>query len=187
MQVRKLLVIGATLVSFVAAGTAVAQDKAAKQAEVKAKATQTLEDFYKADPKLKEAVAKAPGYAVFTTYGLSFLVGGAGGKGLVHDNKTKNDTYMDLAQASAGLQVGESDTRYLFVFKDAQHMAQFIDKGWDASAGAAAGAGTGEKSATAGAGVASFTGGSVYMLTKAGLQAGAAVAGTKAWKDKELN
>ena len=187
MQVRKLFVIGATFVSFLAAGATFAQDKATKQAEVKAKATQTLDDFYKADPKLKDAVAKAPGYAVFTTYGLSFLVGGAGGKGLVHDNKSSMDTFMDLAQASAGVQVGVSDTRYLFVFKDAQQMAQFIDTGWDASAGAAAGAGTGAKSATVGAGVGNFTGGSLYMLTKAGLQAGAAVAGTKAWKDKELN
>jgi lipid-binding SYLF domain-containing protein len=187
MQVRKLFVIGATLVSFVAAGVAFAQDKPARQAEVKAKAAQTLDDFYKADPKLKEAVAKAPGYAVFTTYGLSFLVGGAGGKGLVHDNKTSKDTFMDLAQASAGVQVGVSDTRYLFVFEDAQHMARFVDRGWDASAGAAAGAGTGAKSATVGAGVGDFTGGKMYMLTKVGLQAGAAVAGTKAWKDKQLN
>lgn len=186
MQVRKLLVIGVTLASFVA-GSAIAQDKAAKQAEVRAKAAQTLADFYKADPKLKNAVAKASGYAVFTTYGLSFLVGGAGGKGIAHDNKTKKDTYMDLAQASAGLQVGASDTRYLFVFKDAKSLAEFIDKGWDASASASAGAGTGKDSATAGAGVGAFTGGNMYTLTKAGLQAGATVAGTKAWKDKELN
>jgi lipid-binding SYLF domain-containing protein len=128
MQVRKLLVIGATLASFVA-GSCFAQDKVAKQAEVKAKAAQALEDFYKADPKLKDAVAKASGYAVFTTYGLSFLVGGAGGKGIAHDNKTKSITYMDLAQASAGLQIGASDTRYLFVFKDAKSLAEFIDKG----------------------------------------------------------
>jgi lipid-binding SYLF domain-containing protein len=186
MQVRKLLVIGTALASFVA-GSAFAQDKAAKQAEVRAKATQALEDFYKADPKLKGAVAKAPGYAVFTTYGLSFLIGGAGGKGIAYDNKTKKTTYMDLAQASAGLQIGASDTRYLFVFTDEKSLAQFIEKGWDASAGAAAGAGTGKDAATAGAGVGAFTGGSMYTLTKAGLQAGAAVAGTKAWKDKELN
>jgi lipid-binding SYLF domain-containing protein len=187
MQVRKLLVIGATLVSFVAAGTAFAQDKAAKQAEVKAKAAATLEDFYKADPKVKGEVAKAPGYAVFTTYGLSFLVGGAGGKGLAHDNKTKKDVYMELAQASAGVQVGASDTRYLFVFKDAKSMNEFIEKGWDASAGASVGAGTGKESAGAAAGVGAFTGGKLYVLTKAGLQMGAAVAGTKAWKDKDLN
>jgi lipid-binding SYLF domain-containing protein len=187
MQVRKLLVIGATLVSFVAAGSVFAQDKAAKQAEVKSKAAVTLEDFYKAEPKLKDAVAKAPGYAVFTTYGISFLVGGAGGKGIAHDNKTKNDTFMEIGQASAGLQIGASDTRYLFVFKDAKSMADFIEKGWDASAGAAAGAGTGKESATAGAGAGAFTGGKSYVLTKAGLQVGAAVAGTKAWKDKDLN
>jgi hypothetical protein len=56
-----------------------------------------------------------------------------------------------------------------------------------AVAGAAAGAGTGKDSATAGAGVGAFTGGNMYTLTKAGLQVGAAVSGTKAWKDKDLN
>jgi lipid-binding SYLF domain-containing protein len=186
MQLRKLLVIGATLVSFLAA-SAFAQDKAAKQAEVKTKAAQALQDFYKADPKLKDAVAKAPGYAVFTTYGLSFGLGAAGGKGVAHDNKTKKDTYMDIAQASAGLQIGASDTRYLFVFKDGKSLAEFIEKGWDVSAGASAGAGAGSQVATAGAGVGAFTGGKVYTLTKTGVQVGAALAGMKATKDKELN
>jgi len=186
MQLRKLLVIGATLVSFLVPG-AFAQDKAAKQSEVKAKAAQALQDFYKADPKLKDAVAKAPGYAVFTTFGLSFGLGGAGGKGIAHDSKAKKDTYMDLAQASAGLQIGASDTRYLFVFKDSKALTDFIEKGWDASAGASAGAGTGSQAATAGAGAGAFPGGKVYTLPQTGLQVGAALAGTKAWKDKELN
>ena len=47
---------------------------------MKAKAVQALQDFYKAEPKLKTAVEAAPGYAVFTTYGLSFGLGGAGGR-----------------------------------------------------------------------------------------------------------
>jgi lipid-binding SYLF domain-containing protein len=186
MQLRTLLVVGATLASFLAP-SAFAQDKAAKQAEVKAKATQTLEEFYKADAKLKDVVSKSAGYAVFTTYGLSFGLGGAGGVGLAHDNKTKMDTYMSIAQASAGLQIGASDTRYLFTFKDAKSLASFIEKGWDASAGASAGAAAGSEAARAGAGVGAFTGGQLYTLTKKGLQAGAAVAGTKAWKDKDLN
>jgi lipid-binding SYLF domain-containing protein len=185
VQVRTILVLGATLVSFLASGAALAQDKAAKQTEVKAKAMETLEAFYKADPTIKQAVAKAPGYAVFTTYGLSFLVGGAGGKGVAHNNTTKKDTFMELAQASAGLQAGASDTRYLFVFKDPKALASFIDTGWDASAGGMMSGGTGEKSV--GSGQAAFTGGTMYMLTKTGLQAGVALAGTKVWKDKELN
>jgi lipid-binding SYLF domain-containing protein len=183
---RELLIIGASLGSLLARSTH-AQDKTAQQAEVKAKAMQALEDFYNADAKIKNAVGKAAGYAVFTTYGLSFGLGGAGGKGIAHDSKSKKDTFMNIAQASAGLQIGASDTRYLFVFKDAKSLAEFIDNGWDASAGAAAGAGTGKDDANIRAGAVAFSGGTAYVLTKAGLQAGVSLGGSKVWKDKDLN
>jgi len=98
---------------------------------------------------------------------------------------TKTNTFMEMALASAGLQIGASDTRYLFIFKDKASMQQFIDSGWDASAGAAASAGTGSKSA--GGSTGAFTGGKMYQLTKTGLQVGVAAAGTKVWKDKDLN
>ncbi len=116
---------------------------------------------------------------------MSFLIGGTGGKGIAVDNKTKKVTYMDLAGASAGLTIGAQEARYLYVFKDTASLQRFIDSGWDGGAELAAGAGAGEKSGTAQAGT--FTGGRVYMLTKAGFQAAAAVGGTKVWKDKELN
>ena len=185
MQRRKLLIIGPTLLAVGAPSWA--QDKSAKQSEVKGKAMQALQDFYKADPKLKDAVGKAPGYAVFTTYGLSFGLGGAGGKGVAHDSQSKKDTYMNIAQASAGAQIGASDTRYLFVFDSPKALADFIDKGWDASASAAAGAGAGGKDANVAAGAGAFVGGKMYALTKTGLQAGASVSGMKAWKDGDLN
>jgi lipid-binding SYLF domain-containing protein len=187
MKIRKLLTVAAVAVSFLASGGgALAADKAKEQAEVREKAQQTLNDFYSADANLKGEVEKAAGYAVFTTYGLSFIVGGAGGKGLAHNNKTKKDTFMDLALASAGVQVGASDTRYLFVFSDPKALQQFIDKGWTAGGAASAAAGAGEDR-TVGSGVGEFQGGKFYMLTKAGLQAGGAAQGTKAWKDKKLN
>jgi lipid-binding SYLF domain-containing protein len=189
MQRRQFL-LGPVLVAALLGTSAQAQgDKAAQQAEVKAKAMQALEDFYKADRKLKDAVAKAPGYAVFTTFGLSFGLGGAGGKGVARDSKAGKDVYMNIAQASAGLQLGASDTRYLFVFNDPKALAIFIDKGWDASATAAAGVGGGDAStaANAKAGAGNLTGGRMYALTKTGLQVGAAVSGLKAWKDKDLN
>ena len=57
-------------------------DRTKKQADIR-QATQTaLGKFYQAKPELRDEVAKAPGYAVFTTYGASLVVGGAGGKGI---------------------------------------------------------------------------------------------------------
>jgi lipid-binding SYLF domain-containing protein len=184
MNVRRFLTVAAVTLSFVATG-ALAEDKAKMQAEVRAKAEQSLNDFYKAQPSLKAAVQKAPGYAVFTTYGFSFLLGGAGGKGLVHDNKTKKNTYMELGAASAGLQIGAEEERYLFIFKDAKAMQHFIDSGWLAGTEGGAGAGTGTKATGGTAGL--FTGGEVYSLTKKGFQAAGNVSGIKVWKDKALN
>ena len=184
MRFNKLLTIAAVIVTFTATGAFAQSEKEKKQAEVRAKAEQTLADFYKAEPKLKAEVGKAPGYAVFTTFGLSFLIGGAGGKGLVHDAKTKRNTYMELAQATAGLQLGAQESRYLFVFKDPKSMQSFIDSGWEAGAEGGAGAGAGKGAGGTGG---QFTGGTVYSLTKTGFQAGGMVTGTKVWKDKELN
>jgi lipid-binding SYLF domain-containing protein len=183
MKLIKWLATAVTLTAF-GLSSAMAADKA-KQDEVLKAAQASLNDFYKADPKVKGEVEKAPGYAVFTTYGLSFLLGGAGGKGVVHDNATKKNTFMDMALASAGLQIGAAQTRYLFIFKDKAQMQQFIDKGWEASANIAAGAGTGKQSD--GGSTGAFTGGKFYQLTKTGLEVGAAAQGTKVWKDKDLN
>lgn len=184
MDIRKVLTVAAMALSFVATG-ALAQDKAKMQAEVRAKSQQSLEDFYQANPPLKAMVAKAPGYAVFTTYGFSFLLGGAGGKGIVHDNKTKKDTFMELASASAGLQIGAEEERYLFIFKDAKAMKHFVDSGWVAGTEGGAGASTGTKGGGGTAGL--FTGGEVYSLTKKGFQASGNISGTKVSKDKALN
>jgi lipid-binding SYLF domain-containing protein len=187
MKLHHLLTTGMLVVSF-AAGSAFAQDeKAKKQAEVRKATATSLEKFYKADPKLKGEVTKAPGYAVFTTYGLSFIIGGAGGKGLVNDNKTKKVTYMDMAQASAGLQIGASESETLIIFKSPKAMQEFIDKGWEAGGGGAVQAGAAGKSVGVAGGENAIADASYYTLTKNGLQAGVAVAGTKYWKDKELN
>lgn len=190
MRLQRLFTVGLLALALTAAcATADYSDreKIKKQAEVRNKVNTSLNAFYMADPKLQAEVAKGAGYGVFGTYGLSFLVGGAGGKGVVYNNKTGKDTFMDMAQASAGLQAGASETSYLFVFKDAASMQRFIDYGWEAGAAASAGAGAGDKSVEAGAGAGAFTGGKVYTLTKTGLQVGGAIAGTKFWKDKDLN
>jgi lipid-binding SYLF domain-containing protein len=162
-------------------------DKASKQAEVRQATHKSLDKFYKADPKLQSAVASAPGYAVFTTYGLSFIIGGAGGSGLVHNNRTNTETFMDMAQASAGAQIGAAQTDTLIIFKTPEAMQKFVDKGWDAGGGVVAQAGAKGESAGPGSGENVIADAKYYTLTPNGLQAGVAGAGTKYWKSKDLN
>jgi lipid-binding SYLF domain-containing protein len=187
----KLLIhlLSGVLMLSLAAGTALAADAdaAKKRTEIRNVTKKTLDRFYKANPKLKAEVNKSPGYAVFTTFGLSFIIGGAGGSGLVQDRKTGRDTFMKMAQASAGFQIGASETETLIIFKSSKGMAKFIDKGWEFGGGGAVEAGAGGKQAgLAGAG-GTIGEALYYTLTKNGLQAGGAAAGTKFWKDKDLN
>ena len=181
------LLTASTLILAFATGHASAEtDKQKKQAEMRKVAATSLQEFYKAQPNLEADVAKAPGHALFTTYGLSFIIGGQGGKGLVHDNKTKKDTFMEMAQASAGIQAGLAESKILIIFSSAKEMNDFVNKGWVASGTTAVGAGTGKENASASGG-ATFGQSRYLTLTSAGLQAGGALAGTKFWKDKALN
>lgn len=187
MTIRKLLTTATVILSLVAGNAFAASTKAEKQAEIRAATQTSVAKFIKADPKLQDQMHKAPGYAVFTTFGLSFIVGGAGGKGLVHENKTKQDVFMEMAQASAGPQVGISENETLIIFKTDKGMQEFIAKGWSASTGGAVQAGAAGKSAGPATGALENLDAGYYTLTKNGLSVGIVAAGTKFWKDSDLN
>ena len=183
--------LAAAVMFSAVAGTAIGADTdaTAKRAEVRKAAQASLARFYKQNPKLKEEVDRSPGYAVFTTYGVSFIVGGSGGTGLAHDRKTGRDTFMNMAQASVGVQLGASQSETLIIFKSPAAFTQFVDKGWEFGGGARAEAGAGGKSVSlpGGGGENLIADALYYTLTKNGLEAGGAVAGTKFWKSKDLN
>lgn len=164
-----------------------AADKAARQAEVKKAVQSALDKFYKAKPELKNDVAKAPGYAVFTTYGLTFLVGGSGGSGLAHDNQSGKDVYMSMAQAAAGLTVSAQERDTLLVFKTPAALKNFVDKGWEFGGGAAVAGGAKGKTAGGGQGEEFVSDANYYTLTTKGIEVGGVLSGTKFWKSKELN
>ena len=187
MKLYNILSVAALALSVGACASTSPSDKDSKQTEVRQASQKSLDKFYKAEPTLQSAVANAPGYAVFTTYGLSFIVGGSGGEGLVHNNRTTADTFMDMGQASAGLQIGAAQTDTLIIFKTPEAMQKFVDKGWDAGGGVVAQAGAKGESVGPGSGENVIADAKYYTLTPNGLQAGVAGTGTKYWKSKNLN
>ena len=188
MKLRALLVSATMILSF-AAGGAFGADRAQTQAEIRKAAQATLERFYKANARLKSEVDRAPGYAVFTTFGVSLIIGGAGGTGLAHDRKTGTRTYMNMAQASVGVQIGAAESDTLIIFKTPAALAKFVNKGWEFGGGVTAEAAADGKTVgiPEGKGENLIADAFYYTLTKNGLQAGGAVAGTKFWKDRDLN
>lgn len=150
---------------------------------------ETLEDLYFVKPEAKYVIENAKGYAVFSNFGLKILLVGTGnGRGIVHDNKTGEDTYMRMFQAGVGWGLGIKDFRAVFVFDDVQVMEKFITSGWSFGGDADAAIKTESDGgvATSGA-IAVAPGVRVYQLTQNGLALSAMVTGTKYWVDKTVN
>jgi len=149
---------------------------------------ETLQRLYKEPPDAQAKLESAPGYGVFSNANVNLvLVSAGGGYGVVVDNATKQRTYMRMALGGVGLGLGAKDYRVVMIFKDKDTMTQFVEKGWDAGAHADAAAKAGEKGAEASAEGDIRKGIDIYSMTEAGLALQATVAGTKYWKDKELN
>ena len=187
MKFSNMLAIGALTLSF-ATGSAMAATKAEKQAEV-AKVTQTaLDRFFKAKPELKASTQKAPGYAVFTTFGISFLVGGSGGHGIVHDNATKKNTFMKMGAGSVGFEIGAAESDILIIFKTAAAMNDFANNGWNFGGGANVSAGADGKTVGGGRSGSVMGDAETFTLTKAGLTGNLlSIGSAKVWKDTDLN
>ena len=168
-------------------GLAFSADPAAQKAELRKMCDEALAALYKEKPAAKAEVEKSAGYGCFSSFGISFFVGGAGGRGLVVDNATKKTAYMNMAQASGGVDFGIKDYREVLVFKDKATLAKFVDKGWEFGGSGTAAAAAGGKGAKAEAAEVSTGPIKVYPMTKTGLAVGIAAAGRKYWKDDDLN
>ncbi len=148
---------------------------------------QVLTDLYKQKPDVKQQIANAPGYAVFSNVNVNIIFASfGGGYGVAKNNKTGKYTYMKMGEVGVGLGLGAKDFRAVFIFHNEKTFDYFIEKGWAFGAQTDAAAKSTDKGAAVG-GEFSVNNITIYQLTETGLALQATVKGTKYWKDDSLN
>ena len=161
-----------------------------KRAAVRKQRDEILAKLYAAHPDAKEKIQKAAGYGAFNNKNMNlFLLSTGTGYGMVVDKGGK-ETFMAMGSLGGGVGIGAKDLSVVFIFKNADVMNKFIDSGWQFGGEADATAKAGEKGAAASKEAAADTGANlfeIYQLTDTGVALQATVAGTKYWKDKDLN
>jgi lipid-binding SYLF domain-containing protein len=186
---RFRLIATSLVAILLAGGIATAKDSPEEKREKTRKmAAQTLEDLYKLQPQAKAAIEKSFGYAVFNNMGTNvLLLSTARGAGIAVNSKTKQETFMKMISAGAGLGLGVKDYRVIFVFESEKAFKEFLDSGWSGSAQADAAAKAGEKGGAESGALEVAPDVWVYQITKNGLALQATLQGTKYYKDDDLN
>jgi len=149
---------------------------------------ETLERLYREQPDTKDKIKEAAGYGTFSNANVNVILVSAGsGYGVVVDNATGQRTYMKMALGGVGFGLGVKDYRQVLIFKSKEMLDKFVERGWEfgghADAAAKAGALGGELSGEGAIGKDI----EAYSMTESGLALQATAAGTKYWKDKDLN
>jgi len=187
MKFRKVASIVAVILvaaSVVSAGDSPDQ----KRDKTRKMASQTLQDLYKMEPTARTEIENSAGYAVFNNMGANvLLLSTARGAGIAFNSQNKQETFMKMVSAGAGLGLGVKDYRVIFVFKSEKALAQFLDSGWSGSGQADAAAKAGEKGGAHSGAVEVAPGVLVYQITKNGLALQLTLQGTKYYKDDDLN
>ena len=162
-----------------------------KRAKVRTDRDEILAMLYDKHPEAKDKIEKAVGYATFNNMNVNLLLLSSGrGYGLIMDQKTQKETFMCMGSLGGGLGLGIKDFRAVFIFHDADVMKKFVESGWQFNAEADATAKSDEKGGAAAKEGGADTGGNtfeIYQITKSGIALQATIAGTKYWKDDELN
>ncbi len=191
---RKTLFLGAAIliavmgVSSLASAAMTEKEKKAARQDVQKMVNETLNKLYKTQPKAKQAVAKAAGYAVFSNFGMKIFVAGSGsGTGLAVNNRTKAATYMKMLEVQAGLGFGIKKFKLVWVFENQKDLNNFVNSGWELGGQAGASAKTGDTGMALEGAMSVSPGVWLYQLTDDGLAVELTAKGTKYYKDDELN
>jgi len=156
--------------------------------QVREMAQDALASLYEIAPNTRRVIERAAGYGVFSTFGVKlFFAGGTTGKGMVVNQRTGRQTFMQMVQVQGGLGFGVNQNRLIFVFTTERALRNFIDQGWEFGGQANLSAMAGGQGAMFSGAAAVAPGVYLYQLTNTGLAATITVSGTKYFKDANLN
>jgi lipid-binding SYLF domain-containing protein len=184
------IVIGLGLVGLMVAGcaTPAGNSVSEKRTSVRRMRSETLAELYAKKPIAKESIAKAAGYAVFSNININLLILSSGnGYGVARDAASGQDVYMRMQMLGVGLGAGVKDFRAVMIFKTPEALHLFTEKGWEWGGHADAAAKSGKKGKAASAAGDISGDMEIYTFTESGIALQATVAGTKYWKDDDLN
>ena len=155
----------------------------AKRAKINEVAKDTLDRLFAENLNAKELYDRAIGWAVFDNTKVAFGVSGGGGNGVAVSKETGKHAYMKMGTVGVGFGLGVNSYQVVFLFQDEVTLRNFIEKGWQADAGATASAGKNAAEAKT-----NFVNGlAIYQLTEKGLMLNADIAGTKYKLNDKLN
>lgn len=149
-------------------------------------ATETIAQLLATNPKAETLYYQSFGYAVFDARQVTLIGATAGyGRGVAVVKETGNKTYMSMGTGGVGVSfgIGGFDRKIVVLFEEEALFRQFVDNGYDATAETGAMIGDDKESQE----VRFVNGRSIFVLTKKGWKVSASAAGTKYWKDADLN
>src|SRR5215468_70795 len=126
MKFRKIAAVLAVILLAVTV-TSAGDSADKKRDKTRKMADKTLQDLYKLEPTAKEAIQKSAGYAVFNNMGTNLLLlSTARGAGIAVNSQNKQETFMKMISAGAGLGVGVKDYRVIFMFENDKALTRFL-------------------------------------------------------------
>lgn len=177
------VLLGLLLGACVVSGGSVAEKRAAVQ-DMK---NEVLQELYSKKPDVQQQLNGAPGYAVFSSANVNLILASfGGGYGVMHDNRSGQDTYLKMGEFGVGLGAGLKDFRVVMIFHTQDAIDRFMEYGVGVGAQADAAAVASDQGGAV-AGELQLDNITVYQLTQTGLALQATIKGTKYWRDTELN
>jgi len=154
-----------------------------QRAKINEVAKETLQQLFAEKPNSKDLYDEAIGWAVFDNTKVAFGISGGGGTGVAVSKASGKHVYMKMGTGGVGFGLGVNKFQVVFLFQNEDTLKNFIEKGWQADAGATASAGKNAAEVKT-----NFVNGlAIYQLTEKGLMLNADLAGTKYWQHDKLN